>query len=364
MFPANLHKKALCVGISYKGQRGPYGLPPKDWELEGAHNDVRKVIGLLTKYYGYEEDNITVLLDAADHTPPTEKNIVSAMEALLDGASPGENLFFFFAGHGDQITNLDHTEDDGKDEIILPLDWKLDETLDKEDRKRYSQIIIDDDMNNILVKRLPRGCRLTALFDSCHSGTILDLPYSRFYGPRSPQRSDSPAPGSPITLPRPPSQSHPQSPTDVLPHNQVRRGPLELTYAINARGRKDPLWRKGPCILRGATLDDRISGTPASEAAEAISWSACSDGQNGYEMRRSCKSTHENISGGVMVDAFVAILENDPYRPYGDILECLTERVREACGKINKGKPEDEWIMQEPQLGSQKKPDLGQLFAP
>jgi hypothetical protein len=86
-----------------------------------------------------------------------------------------------------------------------------------------------------------------ALFDSCHSGTILDLPYSRFFGPRSqspphreghmiasPFRSDSPAPDSPITFepstPRPRSQSHPQSPTDVPPLKQMRRGPLGTTY--------------------------------------------------------------------------------------------------------------------------------------
>jgi hypothetical protein len=28
-----------------------------------------------------------------------------------------------------------------------------------------------------MVKPLPVGCRLTAVFDSCHSGTVLDLPY-------------------------------------------------------------------------------------------------------------------------------------------------------------------------------------------
>jgi hypothetical protein len=29
----------------------------------------------------------------------------------------------------------------------------------------------------ILVRTLPPGCRLTAIFDSCHSGSCLDLPY-------------------------------------------------------------------------------------------------------------------------------------------------------------------------------------------
>lgn len=32
-------------------------------------------------------------------------------------------------------------------------------------------------MHDILVRPLPKGCRLTAIFDSCHSGTVLDLPY-------------------------------------------------------------------------------------------------------------------------------------------------------------------------------------------
>jgi hypothetical protein len=32
-------------------------------------------------------------------------------------------------------------------------------------------------MHDIMVKPLPPGCRLTAIFDSCHSGTALDLPY-------------------------------------------------------------------------------------------------------------------------------------------------------------------------------------------
>jgi hypothetical protein len=32
-------------------------------------------------------------------------------------------------------------------------------------------------MHNLLVKPLPAKCRLTAIFDSCHSGTVLDLPF-------------------------------------------------------------------------------------------------------------------------------------------------------------------------------------------
>ena len=38
-------------------------------------------------------------------------------------------------------------------------------------------------MHDILVKPLPAGCRLTALFDCCHSGSVLDLPYEYVIAP-------------------------------------------------------------------------------------------------------------------------------------------------------------------------------------
>ncbi len=37
--------------------------------------------------------------------------------------------------------------------------------------------IVDDLMHDVMVKSLQPGVRLTAIFDSCHSGTALDLPY-------------------------------------------------------------------------------------------------------------------------------------------------------------------------------------------
>ena len=37
--------------------------------------------------------------------------------------------------------------------------------------------IVDDELNSILVKPLHPQAKLTALFDSCHSGTVLDLQY-------------------------------------------------------------------------------------------------------------------------------------------------------------------------------------------
>lgn len=69
------------------------------------------------------------------------------------------------SGHGGQTKDLDGDEDDGYDEVIYPVDF------------RTVGHIVDDDMHAIMVRNLRAGVRLTAIFDSCHSGSALDLPY-------------------------------------------------------------------------------------------------------------------------------------------------------------------------------------------
>lgn len=71
----------------------------------------------------------------------------------------------FFLGHGGQTKDLDGDEPDGYDEVIYPVDF------------RQVGHITDDEMHRIMVRPLQAGVRLTAIFDSCHSGTALDLPY-------------------------------------------------------------------------------------------------------------------------------------------------------------------------------------------
>jgi hypothetical protein len=36
---------------------------------------------------------------------------------------------------------------------------------------------VDDEIHHLVVKPLQPGVRLTAIFDSCHSGSVMDLPY-------------------------------------------------------------------------------------------------------------------------------------------------------------------------------------------
>ena len=73
--------------------------------------------------------------------------------------------FFHYSGHGGQQEDETGMEEDGLDETILPVDFQT------------SGQITDDTIHDILVRPLPAGVRMTAIFDSCHSQTAMDLPY-------------------------------------------------------------------------------------------------------------------------------------------------------------------------------------------
>lgn len=155
-------KKALLVGINYFGTKA---------ELRGPINDVNNVERYLLNN-GFSSDNIVKLTDdqRVQRAIPTRQNILDAIKWLVKDAKPNDSLFFHYSGHGGQTEdqpdeNGQYDEDDGYDEVIYPLDFET------------NGFIVDDLLHSMMVKPLPQGCRLTALFDSCHSGSVLDLPY-------------------------------------------------------------------------------------------------------------------------------------------------------------------------------------------
>jgi len=152
-------KKAVCVGINYVGQKD---------ELKGCANDARNMRQFLMDIYGFKSEDIMLLIDdghGGSSARPTRKEMFGAMNWLVQGAQRHDSLFFHYSGHGGQTPDKTGREADGQDEVIFPVDF------------HNSSDIIDDELHQALVQPLPAGCRLTALFDSCHSGTVLDLPY-------------------------------------------------------------------------------------------------------------------------------------------------------------------------------------------
>jgi len=151
------NKKALFIGINYFGTQA---------ELKGCINDVKNVSALFCQRFGFQ-NCLYLTDDQQDSTKkPTYDNIINAMRWLTQDAKPGDSLFLHYSGHGGTAKDSENDEIDGFDETILPLDYQ------------QKGQICDDVIYENLVKPLPQGCRLTAIFDSCHSGTVMDLPYT------------------------------------------------------------------------------------------------------------------------------------------------------------------------------------------
>lgn len=130
---------------------------------------VHNMVNWLTTNYGFSRNDMVILTDDQQNSRaiPTRQNMLDAMQWLVSGAQPGDNLFFHYSGHGGQTEDLDGDEEDGYDETIYPVDFQ----------QTQPGHIVDDILHEVMVRPLPPGCRLTAVFDCCHSGSILDLPY-------------------------------------------------------------------------------------------------------------------------------------------------------------------------------------------
>ena len=48
--------------------------------------------------HGFQEENITVLMDDGAHTEPTRDNILAAYQKLVDAAEPGDAVFCHYSG--------------------------------------------------------------------------------------------------------------------------------------------------------------------------------------------------------------------------------------------------------------------------
>lgn len=134
-------------------------------------NDARCIHYFLVTKCGFANEDFLVLSDEPSGIPgvqtgySTRAGILDGIRWLVQGAREGSSLFFFFSGHGSQQRDTSGEERDGYDETILPMDYQS------------AGMITDDIMYRELVDKVPRGAKLTAICDCCHSGSVLDLPY-------------------------------------------------------------------------------------------------------------------------------------------------------------------------------------------
>lgn len=152
----NKPKMALLIGINYEGDEAS--------KLNGCINDIENVNRMLTNHFGYKSENVTMLRDDVDDDKhrPTGMNICHSLFNIAMNSHKYGELWIHYSGHGVSIDDRSGDEKDGKDEAIVPCDYKT------------GGIITDDLLFRILsyVK-----CPTFIMMDCCHSATSFDLPY-------------------------------------------------------------------------------------------------------------------------------------------------------------------------------------------
>ncbi|NBU33888.1 caspase family protein [bacterium] len=153
-----MSKKALLIGINYTGSSA---------QLNGCVNDITNVRKFLLEMCGFQPQNIVTLTDAPDNANrPTRKAMEDQIGTLARGAKSGDTLVFYYSGHGSNVPDNSNDESDGKDEVLVPMDYMR------------AGVITDDWLNENLVKKIPQNAVLYAFTDCCHSGTMCDLKYN------------------------------------------------------------------------------------------------------------------------------------------------------------------------------------------
>jgi len=153
-------RRALVIGINYAHS---------DAQLNGPQKGASLFRQLLIDRFNFLGEDILLMIDDAEDSRlrPTKVNIVRQLKQLVSGAQAKDFLVFYYAGHVEQIPCKDHTEDDGKDEAILVLD------SDGIEKRHGHGLITDNFLHRVLVGNLPSGVVLRAIFDACHSATLL-----------------------------------------------------------------------------------------------------------------------------------------------------------------------------------------------
>lgn len=153
-------RRALLCGCNYPGTSA---------QLRGCANDAARMYSLLRSQFGFADSEIRILTDDEPYGrdgPPTRAEILEGFRWLMAGVQPGDCLVFHFSGHGAQQEDPTYREEDGYDETVLPTDFQV------------SGHLVDDEAFDLICAPLPSGAKLVAIFDCCHSGGGLDLPFT------------------------------------------------------------------------------------------------------------------------------------------------------------------------------------------
>lgn len=152
-----VRSKALLFGLNYAHTT--------DAKLNGCINDVRNMAAYLTDVL-----KIPTVLCYTDDTDMEHTSALGILQSLNQMAidSWKEDLDFVwihYSGHGTYVTDASGDERDGKDECLVPSDFK------------NAGVVPDDYIQKVMRNFNPKT-RVVIVWDCCHSATLGDLKYS------------------------------------------------------------------------------------------------------------------------------------------------------------------------------------------
>ncbi|WP_414625082.1 caspase family protein [Calothrix sp. CCY 0018] len=160
---------ALLIGIDFYGSNNLFN------NLKGCVGDIDLVAGYLQNSLQVPQSNIWKLTSpfeedsslskvrsAQKELKPTYENIVNAFKEITATAKKGEQVYIHYSGHGGRaLTIYPELKGEGlDDESIVPCDIGS-------SGNRYLR---DVEIATLIKRLTDKGCIVTVIFDSCHSG--------------------------------------------------------------------------------------------------------------------------------------------------------------------------------------------------
>ncbi len=140
---------ALVIGISdYDGSVN---------DLNYCDDDARDFVSALTVTYGWSSSHILTLLDTA----ATKDNILDGIQWLAINTKAGDEVVFFYSGHGTTGNGDPDKDGEAKDEAIIPSNFQT------------AGVIWDGTLKTEFEN--VDSSRIMFFFDSCYAGGMTDL---------------------------------------------------------------------------------------------------------------------------------------------------------------------------------------------
>jgi len=145
-------KYAIVIGISdYNGTEN---------DIQYADDDAKDMVNALTTIYGFQRENIILLISDYQVNNATKEDIIDAISKLSDKVKNGDEVVFFYSGHGARGKANDG-DNELIDEAIVPYECTAE------------SLIWDGELAQMFSKF--KTSRIIFIFDSCYAGGMNDL---------------------------------------------------------------------------------------------------------------------------------------------------------------------------------------------